>query len=86
MRNVPWERLEALPSLQRREERYIRRVMALCQGNVSLAARVLKIGRATLYRKVGQLGIETCHERLERERLESAQRIELFVQQQEARQ
>lgn len=72
MSNIPWERLEALPTLEQRTERYIRRVMQLCRGDVTAAAFVLKIGRATLYRKVRALELETQGERKERERLQSA--------------
>src|SRR6266496_3858413 len=72
MSNIPWERLEQLPTLEQRNARYIRRVMRLCHGDVTAAALVLKIGRATLYRKVRALEIETQGERLERERLQNA--------------
>lgn len=72
MTNIPWERLEQLPTLEQRNARYIRRVMQLCHGDVLAAAQVLNIGRATLYRKVRALEIETQGERKERERVQSA--------------
>lgn len=41
-------------------ERYaIEAALKLCTGNVSKAARSLKIGQATLYRKIKEYGIET---------------------------
>ncbi len=42
MSNIPWERLEQLPTLEQRNDRYIRRVMQLCHGDVTAAAFVLK--------------------------------------------
>lgn len=60
MENISWERLGQLPTLEQRNARYIRRVMRLCRGNVTLAARVMGIGRATLYRKVSELQLETA--------------------------
>lgn len=72
MSNISRERLEALPTLEQRNALYIRRVMALCGGDVTAAALVLQIGRATLYRKVRALRLETQSERLERERMQSA--------------
>jgi DNA-binding NtrC family response regulator len=76
MSNIPWDRLEALPTLEQRNARYIRRVMALCNGDVTAAALVLKVGRATLYRKVRSLQLETQGERRERERLQAAIEME----------
>jgi DNA-binding NtrC family response regulator len=76
MSNIPWERLGALPTLEQRNARYIRRVMRLCRGDVTAAALVLKLGRATLYRKVRELGIETQGERVERERMQRAIEME----------
>jgi hypothetical protein len=76
MKNIAWEKLAALPTLRARQDRYIRRVVALCGGDLTNAARVLGVGRATLYRRAAKLGIETNGARVERERLERAQRIE----------
>jgi two-component system, NtrC family, response regulator HydG len=42
-----WETLEEL------ENRYIRQVLAFTEGNKQRAARILGIGRKTLYRKLG---------------------------------
>ena len=41
-----------LPSMQQVEERHIRRVLAAVGGNKTLAAKVLKLDRRTLYRKL----------------------------------
>lgn len=76
MFNIPWERLEQLPTLEQRNARYIRRVMQLCGGDVTAAALVLKVGRATLYRKVRELQLETQGERKERERVQAALEME----------
>ncbi len=76
MPNIPWERLEQLPTLEQRNARYIRRVMQLCNGDVTAAALVLKVGRATLYRKVRAMQLETQGERRERERLQAALEME----------
>ncbi len=76
MTNLPWDRLERLPTLEQRNARYIRRVMQLCHGDVDCAAQVLQIGRATLYRKVSELGIETLGQRKERARVQAAADME----------
>ncbi len=47
---------EIIP-LAQLEERAIRHAMQLLNGNVSLAARKLGLGRATLYRKLATLGL-----------------------------
>jgi transcriptional regulator of acetoin/glycerol metabolism len=41
-----------LPSMQEVEERHIRRVLTAVNGNKTLAAKVLKLDRRTLYRKL----------------------------------
>jgi DNA-binding NtrC family response regulator len=46
-REVEWETLGEL------EGRYIRQVLAFTGGNKQRAARILGIGRKTLYRKLG---------------------------------
>lgn len=43
-------------TLQASEQRAIRAAIKDCQGNLSAAARALGIGRATLYRKLKQMG------------------------------
>ena len=43
-----------LPSMEEVEERHIRRVLAAVGGNKTLAAKVLKLDRRTLYRKLKQ--------------------------------
>jgi transcriptional regulator of acetoin/glycerol metabolism len=45
-----------LATLEEMERHHIERAIAACNGNLSLAARVLGIGRTTLYRKLEQYG------------------------------
>ncbi|MFN4168634.1 MAG: helix-turn-helix domain-containing protein, partial [Pannonibacter phragmitetus] len=40
------------------EKAALRRALARAKGNVSAAARDLGISRATMYRKMGQLGLD----------------------------
>ena len=47
-----------LVSLEEAERRYILRVVETLGGNKTLAARILGIGRKTLYRKLAQYGVE----------------------------
>jgi DNA-binding NtrC family response regulator len=49
---------EGIMSLESLEANAMRRAIQLCNGNVSLAARKLGIGRTTFYRKAEQYGIE----------------------------
>jgi DNA-binding NtrC family response regulator len=79
MKNIPWERLAALPTLQAREDRYYRRVMTLCDFDADKAAAVLGVARATIYRRVRELGIETARERRIREREEQASKVEALA-------
>jgi DNA-binding NtrC family response regulator len=44
-----------LPSMATVEERYVRKVLAAVGGNKTLAAKVLKLDRRTLYRKLARL-------------------------------
>lgn len=61
--------------------RHVKRVLRLVDSDVTKAARVLGIGRATLYRLVAELGIETKGARQRREtaaeraRLDEAERL-----------
>ena len=48
-------------SLEEVEAYIIEKVLSLCDGNTSKAARLLRIGRATLYRKIEKLGLELKH-------------------------
>jgi transcriptional regulator of acetoin/glycerol metabolism len=48
----------ARPDLDAAERAEIRRALARADGNVSLAARELGVGRATLYRKLNRLGLD----------------------------
>jgi two-component system response regulator HydG len=48
---------ESLPSLTEMEERYIRRVLEAVDWNKSRAARILRVDRRTLYRKMERLEI-----------------------------
>lgn len=62
-----------LPTIQEREERYIRRVLALMGGSVGMTAKVLGIGRATLYRRLLEMGFnlaETQQKKLSDRRLQ----------------
>ena len=52
---------ELLP-LEEVERRYIARVIQACAGNKSKAARVLGIGRKTLYRHLEQTGVPVTDE------------------------
>lgn len=65
--------LAAFPTFAEIEDEYILRLLDACEGNVTLAAKVSGMGRATLYRKVKQLGIRTCGDR-------SFERREAFLQ------
>ena len=56
-------KLLALPTLQDFSDRYTREVLELCDGDVSLAAKVLKVGRASLYRWIKRLDVPTKGER-----------------------
>ena len=51
-----------LVPLEEMERRYILRVMEAVGGNRTLAAKVLRIGRKTLYRKLALGGAATGHE------------------------
>ncbi len=53
----PGDEADHFLSLDEMEERAIRRAVESCQGNLSLAARRLGIGRSTLYRKMQQYKI-----------------------------
>lgn len=64
------DRLARFRTLDQIQNTYVRRVMSACGGDVTAAARVLGMGRATLYRWVQRLRIETQGERLDRERSE----------------
>lgn len=57
-----------LRTLHQVEAQYMRRVLLLCEGNVNLAARILGIGRATLYRRLRPLAVTTEGERNRTER------------------
>ncbi|WP_018953413.1 sigma-54-dependent transcriptional regulator [Thioalkalivibrio sulfidiphilus] len=49
-----WGDAESLPTLAQVEERYIRHVLERVGGNKRQAARLLGIGRRTLYRRLGE--------------------------------
>jgi DNA-binding NtrC family response regulator len=48
---------EELVPLEEVERRYVRKVLAACQGNKTHAARVLGLDRRTLYRRLESLGL-----------------------------
>ena len=47
-----------MSSLKKMESDAIEKVLVSCNGNASKAARILKVGRATLYRKMERLGLD----------------------------
>ncbi len=53
----PGDEVDHFLSLEEMERRAVRRAVESCQGNLSLAARRLGIGRSTLYRKMEQYDI-----------------------------
>jgi DNA-binding NtrC family response regulator len=55
---VAGDDLEELVSLEEVEKRYILKVLQAAGGNKSLAAKQLGVGRRTLYRKLGEYGLE----------------------------
>ena len=54
LRGLPPGKHEDLPSLERVEYEYLQRVLADCAGNVSEAARRLRMHRKSLQRKIGR--------------------------------
>jgi two-component system response regulator HydG len=48
-----------LPTLDELEARYIMRVLAFTKGNISKAAKILGVNRATLHRKRDELSQKT---------------------------
>jgi DNA-binding NtrC family response regulator len=55
---VAGDDLEELVSLEEVEKRYILKVLQAAGGNKSLAAKQLRVGRRTLYRKLEAYGVE----------------------------
>lgn len=55
---VAGDDLEELVSLEEVEKRYILKVMQAAAGNKSLAAQTLGVSRRTLYRKLGEYGVD----------------------------
>lgn len=53
------ESLENLPTMETVEFEHIRRALRLCNGNQARAARVLNIGRNTLWRKLKKMEQES---------------------------
>lgn len=70
------EQLIDVPTLKQLVDRHIAQVMEQCHGEVALASKVLGMGRATLYRHILRLQIETRGARLEAAKLEQARRAE----------
>jgi DNA-binding NtrC family response regulator len=56
-------KLQELPTLQEFSDRYTREVLEMCDGDMSLAARVLGVGRASLYRWQSRLNVTTKGQR-----------------------
>ncbi|HVJ14512.1 MAG TPA: helix-turn-helix domain-containing protein [Polyangiaceae bacterium] len=55
---VAGDTLEELVPLEEVERRYILRVLQAAGGNKSLAAQRLGVSRRTLYRKLGEYGVD----------------------------
>lgn len=72
---ITQSKLHLLPTLAQREYRYIARVLRIVEGDITLAARVLGIGRATLYRRIRGFDIETRGQRKHREACERLRRL-----------
>lgn len=68
--------LAAFPTFREMEADYLARVLEACEWNVTLAARVSGVGRATLYRKVVDLGLQTSRARERLVRLETRAQLE----------
>lgn len=54
LRGLPPGKTDDVPSLERVEYEYLQRVLADCNGNVSEAARRLRMHRKSLQRKIGR--------------------------------
>ena len=53
-----FESLDQIPSMDQIEAKVIERTVELCEGNLVQAARRLGISRATIYRRIGKLGLK----------------------------
>lgn len=75
--------LGGLQTLAQVKAAHIRHVMEACGGDVGEAARVLDVGRATLYRWLERMSRrpETRGERLEREKIERALAVSRALEQ-----
>lgn len=56
---------QALPDLEQIKHAYVVHVLEICQGNRSVAAKILGVDRKTLYRKLAQWGVEPPRARKE---------------------
>ena len=55
---IPFSPVRAFNSMEELKEEAIKKALIISNGNASKAACMLKIGRATLYRKIKQLGFD----------------------------
>ena len=55
---IPFSSVRAFNSMEELKTEAIRNALVVSQGNASKAACMLKIGRATLYRKIKELGFD----------------------------
>lgn len=61
--------LDNLPTLEEHTDRYMTRVLKLCDGNVTQAAKTLGIGRATMYRWCEKKGLRLSEKQIQKRRL-----------------
>lgn len=58
------EQSKRLPTLRQIENSYCRKILIRCNGDVTMAAGLLGIGRASLYRRLPELKVESSGSRI----------------------